>query len=238
MADITYDLIKDTASFNHIPILTLDKRWYLLVPEVSKTDEIKYWEKKVNDLLKKQGQVTNDLKEVKKIKSDVYILGEIWHNSLPWLMGDQFDAVMNYPFADALIKFFCTNEIDEIEFKYRLNDIVSNYQMQTIESGFNLLGSHDTTRVLSYCNNNKDKFKLAYLFMFTQSGAPCIYYGDEVGMTGVQTKDCEGQRECMVWDEDKQDKEILTFMKKIISLRKRYSEFKLVNNEELCNCSF
>ena len=36
MADITYDLIKDTASFNHIPILTLDKRWYLLVPEVSK----------------------------------------------------------------------------------------------------------------------------------------------------------------------------------------------------------
>lgn len=66
MADITYDLIKDTASFNHIPILTLDKRWYLLVPEVSKTDEIKYWEKKVNDLLKKQGQVTNDLKEVKR----------------------------------------------------------------------------------------------------------------------------------------------------------------------------
>ena len=44
-------------------------------------------------------------KEVKKIKYDVYILGEIWHNSLPWLMGDQFDAVMNYPFADCLIKF-------------------------------------------------------------------------------------------------------------------------------------
>ena len=71
MADITYNLIKDTASFNHIPILTLDKRWYLLVPEVSKTDEIKYWEKKVNDLLKKQGQVTNDLKEVKKIKKQL-----------------------------------------------------------------------------------------------------------------------------------------------------------------------
>ena len=160
-------------------------------------------------------------KEVKKIK----------HNSLPWLMGDQFDAVMNYPFADALIKFFCTNEINETEFKYRLNDIISNYQMQTIECGFNLIGSHDTTRVLSYCNNNKDKFKLAYLFMFTQSGSPCIYYGDEVGMTGVQTKDCEGQRECMVWDEDKQDKDILEFMKKIISLRKKYDEFKLVNNE-------
>lgn len=52
MADITYDLIKDTASFNHIPILTLDKRWYLLVPEVSKTDEIKYWEKRLMTCLK------------------------------------------------------------------------------------------------------------------------------------------------------------------------------------------
>ena len=77
MADITYDLIKDTASFNHIPILTLDKRWYLLVPEVSKTDEIKYWEKKVNDLLKKQGQVTNDLKEVKKILQILMILMKV-----------------------------------------------------------------------------------------------------------------------------------------------------------------
>lgn len=170
-------------------------------------------------------------KEIKKEHEETYILGEIWHNSLPWLMGDQFDAVMNYPFADALIKFFATNEIDAIEFKYRLNDIVANYPMQTIESNFNLLGSHDTTRVLSYCKNNKDKFKLAYLFMFMQAGAPCIYYGDEIGMSGVQTKDCEGQRECMIWDEDRQDKDILEFMKKIINLRKKYKEFKVVKND-------
>ncbi len=36
-------------------------------------------------------------KRVKSIKPDLYILGEIWHDALPWLEGDQFDAVMNYP---------------------------------------------------------------------------------------------------------------------------------------------
>lgn len=69
MADITYDMLKDKSAFKHLPILTLDPRWYQLVPAVSKTDEIKYWEHQVNELLKRQGQVTNDIKEVKKIKA-------------------------------------------------------------------------------------------------------------------------------------------------------------------------
>lgn len=40
--------------------------------------------------------------EVRSIKDDVYILGEIWHAANPWLKGDQFDAVMNYPLTDAI----------------------------------------------------------------------------------------------------------------------------------------
>lgn len=69
MADITYESLKNIASMRTAPILTLDPRWYQLVPDNIKTDEIKYWENKVNELLKKQGRVTNDIKEVKKIKS-------------------------------------------------------------------------------------------------------------------------------------------------------------------------
>lgn len=69
MADVTYDLLKNIDSIKRVPILTLDPRWYQLIPENVKTEEIKYWERKVNELLKKQGQVTNDIKEVKKIKS-------------------------------------------------------------------------------------------------------------------------------------------------------------------------
>lgn len=69
MADITYESLKDIASLKTAPILTLDSRWYQLVPDNIKTDEVRYWENKVNELLKKQGQITNDIKEVKKIKS-------------------------------------------------------------------------------------------------------------------------------------------------------------------------
>lgn len=69
MADITYESLKNIASMRTVPILTLDPRWYQLVPDNIKTDEVRYWENKVNELLKKQGRVTNDIKEVKKIKS-------------------------------------------------------------------------------------------------------------------------------------------------------------------------
>lgn len=69
MADITYESLKNIASVKAAPILTLDPRWYQLVPDNIKNDEVRYWESKVNELLKKQGRVTNDIKEVKKIKS-------------------------------------------------------------------------------------------------------------------------------------------------------------------------
>ena len=71
MAEISLDYIKNITAFNQIPILTLDERWYHLITEKNKTDEIRFWEKKVNDLLKKQGQTNNDIKEVKKIKAQL-----------------------------------------------------------------------------------------------------------------------------------------------------------------------
>lgn len=71
MAKITYNALKDTRVFDNLPVLTLDQRWYKLVPEVGKTEEIKYWEKQVNDLLKKRGQVNDDITNVKKIKKKI-----------------------------------------------------------------------------------------------------------------------------------------------------------------------
>ena len=169
--------------------------------------------------------------EVKKEKQDVYILGEIWHNSLPWLMGDQFDSVMNYPLTNSIRDFFCIGQMNAEEFKYSINNVNVSYPRQVNEVTFNLVGSHDTTRMLTFAGGNIEKLKLAYLFMFTQGGCPCIYYGDEVGMEGLQTPNCEGQRECMVWDENKQNKDILDFIKDIIQIRKENDDFKIVNNE-------
>ena len=69
MAEITLRSIRENADLRHLPILTLDERWYHLVPEEEKTDYIRKLETKVNAYLKKQGQINNDIKEVKKIKA-------------------------------------------------------------------------------------------------------------------------------------------------------------------------
>lgn len=72
MAEITSDFIKSNAAFKQIPILTLDKNYYSLFPDESdKPETIRVLEERVNNLLKKQGQVNNDIKEVKKIKKQL-----------------------------------------------------------------------------------------------------------------------------------------------------------------------
>ena len=71
VSKITYELLKNSDVFKNIPILTLDERWYHLINEKNKTDEIVYWEKQVNELLKKQGRINNDIKDIKKLKKQL-----------------------------------------------------------------------------------------------------------------------------------------------------------------------
>jgi glycosidase len=82
---------------------------------------------------------------------------------------------------------------------------------------FNLLGSHDKPRFLTLCSGDTRKMKLAAAFLMTYPGAPVIYYGDEIGMTGVEDPDC---RRTFVWDEEKQARELLAFFRELIQLRK------------------
>ncbi len=160
--------------------------------------------------------------EVKQIKPDVYILGEIWHDSMRWLQGDQFDAVMNYPFTDSVIDFFGNHSIDVKQFKNRLTEIMHMYPENVQNYLFNLLDSHDTPRVLTLANQNKDRVRLMYLFLLTFIGSPCIYYGDEIGMDGGGDPGC---RACMEWDPDKQDLDLRQFIQNLIQLRKETPAF-------------
>lgn len=169
--------------------------------------------------------------EVKKIKKDVYILGEIWHDALPWLKGDQFDAVMNYPLSDAIIQFLYSDIFDIEKFKVDINKIIVAYPKNITEVNFNLLDSHDTSRIYSTLNNNKEKLKLAFTLLFFQSGSPCIYYGTEIGMDGEKNNFLEDNRKCMIWNEDQQDKELFSFFKKLIEIRKTEKSFQNVDIE-------
>ncbi len=71
MAKLTLELIKSNLRGVKVPILTLDEHWYMLIPENEKPDQIKLLEKRVNEYLKRQGQINNDIKEVKKIKNQL-----------------------------------------------------------------------------------------------------------------------------------------------------------------------
>ncbi len=159
---------------------------------------------------------------VKAEKEDVYILGEIWHDSMPWLQGDQFDAVMNYPFTTATLDYLAKNKTKATEFANSISKVMHSYPINVNEVAFNLLGSHDTPRILTICEENKDKLKLLFLFQLSFVGAPCIYYGDEFSMTGEQDPGC---RKCMVWEEEKQDRDMFDFVKKLIELRKELPVF-------------
>ncbi|WP_394136717.1 alpha-glycosidase [Cytobacillus oceanisediminis] len=162
---------------------------------------------------------------VKSVKSDLYILGEIWHNSMPWLRGDQFDAVMNYPFTTNLLNLIAKKTMTGTEFANNMTAEIHRYPANVYEAAFNLVGSHDTPRILTECEGNKDRVKLIYTILFTFMGSPCLYYGDEIGLSGEMDPGC---RKCMEWDENKQDRELFSHIQQLIKLRR---EEKLLANE-------
>lgn len=165
--------------------------------------------------------------EVKAVKPDVYILGEIWHDSMKWLQGDQFDAVMNYPLVDSLLDFLVTQEIDKRGFIDRLTQLLHMYPQNVTEHLFNMLASHDTARLITQAGDNRAIAKLMYLFQFSYPGSPCIYYGDEIGMVGGEEP---ASRACMVWEEEEQDTALRNYLKTLIQLRKTEAGFSSQSN--------
>ncbi|WP_281890937.1 alpha-glycosidase [Paenibacillus sp. YYML68] len=160
---------------------------------------------------------------VKALKPDAYILGEIWHDSMMWLQGDQFDAVMNYPFTEAVLSFTARGRLDAAGFAHAVGAQLASYPQQVNEVAFNLLGSHDTPRLLTLCGGSKPLMKLATVLQFVFPGTPCIYYGDEIGMDGAGDPDC---RKCMVWDEEQQDRELFAYFQRVIAMRKQLAPLR------------
>ncbi|MFJ7832141.1 glycoside hydrolase family 13 protein [Peribacillus sp. NPDC097197] len=154
---------------------------------------------------------------VKSIKPDLYILGEIWHDSMPWLRGDQFDAVMNYPFTNNVFRLIASQKINARQFIEEMTAVYHSYPTIVFDVTFNLLGSHDTPRIFTDCGEDVNRAKLIHAILLTFKGSPCIYYGDEIGLTGDQDPGC---RKCMVWEEDKQNRELYNEIKELIALRK------------------
>jgi glycosidase len=162
------------------------------------------------------------------MKDDFYLLGEIWHDSIGWLRGDEYNSVMNYPLSTAIADFWIYKNRGRETFEYDINRCFTMYYSQVNDVLFNLLDSHDTNRLLEKVQHNIDVFYQQLAVLFTMPGSPCIYYGTEVAMDGSYDPDC---RRCMPWDEidsGAKDTEI-TEMKKLIAMRKNLQACKSRN---------
>ncbi len=172
---------------------------------------------------------------VRQANPQAYIVGEVWHEAHRWLQGDQFDAVMNYLVTASALSF-CAGphlNIDVVEqagglkgrvhrymdalgFADEVDRMMNLYKPEITRAQLNLLDSHDMPRFLSCASGDKNSLKLAWLFIMTIPGAPCIYYGDEVGIDGEHDPYC---RKSFPWDESKWDKNLLQYAKDVIALR-------------------
>lgn len=171
-------------------------------------------------------------RRVKAVNPEAYLVGEIWHFAPDWLQGDRFDAVMNYPFTKACLGFFIEEPVEEElvrgmgyypiphldapAFADAIDTILSQYAPEVTYAQLNLLDSHDTARFLTLARGDESALRLAVLFQMTFPGAPCIYYGDEIGMEGRRDPDC---RRAFPWDERQWNHALRDFVKRCTALR-------------------
>lgn len=166
---------------------------------------------------------------VKDENSDAVIIGEVWEDATTklaygerrrYLLGEQLDSVMNYPFADAVLNFVKFANADS--FIDSVMSIIEKYPPQVTNVLMNHIGTHDTERAITRLagencegygrhwqhEHNKlsdydyyrgvSMMKIASLIQYTLPGVPSLYYGDEIGMQGMKDP---FNRACMDWYE-------------------------------------
>jgi glycosidase len=164
-------------------------------------------------------------KEVHALKSDFYVLGEVWYDASRWVNPGYFSAAMNYPLGFAVSEFFIEKKLSAEQFTENLFEALTCYSDLHTRAAFNLLDSHDTARILTRAQDDKLVLRNAFTMLFLLPGSPCVYYGTEVGMNGGNDPQC---RRPMIWDTAQQDGELQAFFKQLITLRKTYSA--IINN--------
>ena len=113
-----------------------------------------------------------------------------------------------------IILDFLTYKINSSDVYNKFMTIKENYPKYAFKSNLNLLGTHDTPRILTELNEDKELLNLAVAIQMTFEGVPYVYYGDEAGMTGGKDPD---NRKTYPWKNE--DKELIAFYKKMIKDR-------------------
>lgn len=181
---------------------------------------------------------------LKNADKDCVIIGEVWENAADkvaynkrrsYFQGGQLDGVMNYPIKNAIVDY--VNGGNSGVIYDTVCDIYSSYPPQSANCLMNLLGTHDTERILTVLGTQRHKnldgnalsvFKmtekeyengvqklfLASVLQYTLPGCPSVFYGDEAGICGGRDPFC---RKPFPWG--KEDKIILSHYKKLGEIR-------------------
>ncbi|MBQ3593121.1 MAG: glycoside hydrolase family 13 protein, partial [Clostridia bacterium] len=153
-------------------------------------------------------------KAAKGASKDALIIGEVWEDASnkisydkrrKYFQGKQLDAVMNYPLKNAIIDYVRYGNAHGLAVTMR--ELCDNYPKDTLNCLMNILGTHDTPRIVTALagriieSNDRERkagtrlsdsewklgvhrLKIASLLQYTLPGVPCVYYGDEAGMEG------------------------------------------------------
>ncbi|HCR49087.1 MAG TPA: alpha-amylase [Bacteroidetes bacterium] len=187
---------------------------------------------------------------VKSVNPEAYIVGEVWVEAQPWLQGDQWDATMNYIMAWSVMSFagnrslrpgyhrdlMNLSAIDASAYAKVLAHMLGLYDPEIVYAQLNMLDSHDTARALWVLQEDKTALRLAFLLYMTLPGAPCIYYGTEIGMTGGDDPGC---RAAFPWEQPETwDQGLFAYYRQAIALRNtqpvlRTGDYELVYAEDM-----
>jgi len=154
---------------------------------------------------------------VKDAGDDLYIVAEEWREPEEWLQGDLADGTMNYTLHDLVLGFTAEGTVDGPAFADGMNALRDRIPAAARPAMLNLLGSHDTVRLLTRHGDDVAAVQRAYALMFAVQGAPMVYYGDEVGLRGENDPGCRGT---MPWDQERWQHDILTAVRGWTSARR------------------
>lgn len=164
---------------------------------------------------------------VKRAKADAIIVGEVWENAAHYMKGDMLDSAMNYDFRRYCRRFFAEDAVSAEVFDTNVSALLLRYHENALFAQLNLLDSHDVSRYLTLCGGDTERMELSVLFQMTFPGMPCVFYGDEKGLSGLIEQE---YRQAMPWQRQHPLEEVY---RRLIALRKektalRYGDFKTV----------
>jgi glycosidase len=160
---------------------------------------------------------------VKELGDDLYIVAEEWREPEQWLQGDLADGTMNYTLRDLVLGFTADHTISGPQFAEGMTVLTERIPAGYRPGMLNLLGSHDTERLVTRHGGDTTATMLAYGLLVAAQGAPMIYYGDEVGLEGENDPGC---RAAMPWDPARWNTALLERLRELIRLRAEHEPLR------------